>query len=179
MDYSLLARRYAMALYEYAEKQRQGTHVLKVMKLLATVWKEVPEFKKALEDPMLEFDQKMGLLRSLIKDDDHEVCMRFFQMVVNHNRVLLLGRMARAYVELWNEKHNIVRADLITVGQVGEHLSTQLEALVQKAVGDKKVEFNRLYNPDIIGGFVMQVDDLRIDASVRRELEQIKMNLLQ
>lgn len=179
MDRSLLAQRYALALYEYAEEQKQSRQVMKTMKLLAGIWKQMPAFKKALEDPLLDSEKKMELLRSLAEDDKKEVCMRFFRLVAAHNRIFLLGRMARAYVELWNQKHNIVRAELITVGKVGTELSRQLEELVQKSVGEKKVEFNRLYNPDIIGGFIMQVEDLRIDASVLRELEYIKMNLLQ
>ncbi|MEG1904102.1 MAG: ATP synthase F1 subunit delta [Bacteroidales bacterium] len=179
MDSSLLAQRYARALYEFAEKEKQDRAIAQEMKLLAAVWHQVPELKKALESPLPD-TVKMNLLLNAVGSGKRlDVITRFFTLVAHHHRLFLLGRMARAYVELWNARHNIVRADLITVGEVGTELSKQLEELVQKAVGTKKVEFSRSYNPDMIGGFIMQVEDLRIDASVRRELDYIKMNLLQ
>lgn len=178
MDRSLLAKRYALALYEFAVEKKQTRNALREMKILSVSWREVPELRKALESPVIDLSKKIQLLRKGSGIEKEDVVTRFFDLVARHNRLSLLGRIARAYVELWNEKNGIVRADLITVGKVGKSLSEQLEGLVQKAVGEKKVEFNRLYNPDLIGGFVLQVEDLRIDASVKRELEYIKMNLL-
>lgn len=179
MDRSLLAQRYARALYEFAIKEKQARAVVKDMKILAAVWQELPDLKQALESPLLADRVKVGLLqKALSAEGENDVMVRFFRLVAAHHRLFLLGRIARAYIELWNKYNDIVRADLITVGEVGPELSKRLEELVQKAVGQKKVELSRFYNPALIGGFIMQVEDLRIDASVRRELEYIKMNLL-
>ena len=179
MDRSLLAQRYATALFEFASERKQGKTVVGEMKSLVAAWERVPELKKALESPVLKQEKKLQLLQTAAGMKKDGILSRFFLLVAAHNRLWLLGRIARAFIEIWNNHNGIVRSALITVGKVGKNLSLQLEEVVQKAVGNKKVEFTHSYDPDIIGGFIMQVEDLRIDASVRRELEYIKMNLLQ
>ncbi|MCH5218918.1 MAG: F0F1 ATP synthase subunit delta, partial [Muribaculaceae bacterium] len=54
----------------------------------------------------------------------------------------------------------------------------KLRALVSNSFKDTELEFSEQVNPDIIGGFIIDVDDSRMDASISNELEQLRLNLL-
>lgn len=179
MDKSLLAQRYALALYEVAFEQRKDHFIFNHMQLLVENWHSLPEFKKALESPILANQEKLNLMEQSADIKKDPLCSRFFSLVLAKNRAFMLGRIARAYIDLWNERNGIVASDLITAGLISTELSERLLGVVEQAVPDKKIEMRKEINPALIGGFILQVESLRVDASVRRELEYLKMNLLQ
>ncbi|MGL4292526.1 MAG: ATP synthase F1 subunit delta [Bacteroidales bacterium] len=178
MDRSLLSRRYALALYEYAQDRSQEQVVKEHMMMLLQAWGQLPDLKKALLSPSLGIQNQIRLLQLASGDEGGGELTRFFQLLARNNRLTLAGRIARSFLELWDEKHHIVNARLYTVGEVNAKLRNELEELVRKAVPAQQVEFSYAYSPELIGGFILQVDDLRIDASVRNELKSIKLNLL-
>jgi len=71
-----------------------------------------------------------------------------------------------------------VSAKLTTAGEIGKEGKANLSDMLKKAF-DSKIELEEVLDKDIIGGFVLRVDDQELDASVSAQLNQIKRTLIQ
>jgi F-type H+-transporting ATPase subunit delta len=67
---------------------------------------------------------------------------------------------------------------ITTAAPLGKTEMDRLRGLVQKAFPNRTLEFSEQTNPDLIGGFVLDVDSVRMDASLSNEIEQLRQNLL-
>ena len=71
---------------------------------------------------------------------------------------------------------NIIRGKVITASPVSSQTEDKMKALVQsRAQGT--VEFNTEVDPSLIGGFILEYDTYRMDASVKSQLNAILTQL--
>ena len=54
----------------------------------------------------------------------------------------------------------------------------RLRKLIQRHLGSAQMEYRHLIDPDLIGGFVVSIDNEKLDASVANELKQLRLKLL-
>lgn len=177
MNKSLLSARYALALYEYAVTLEADKSVKEHMELFYANWRNFPGIRMAMVAPTVDPVQKEKLLL-MAGGADGEICLvNFFRLLVSHQREQFAGRIANAYVELWNRKNHIVAAGLQSATPLSEATESMIRKLLEKVLPGEKVELKTMLYPDLIGGFVIQLDSLRVDASVKNELRYMKTNL--
>lgn len=178
MNKSLLSRRYALALFEYADEKKEDKSLLQLLNVLVENWKEQPLLRNAMADPLLPDKTKYLLLQLACGDKENPVLNRFFSLLIHKRRGAFAGRIAKAYAAIWYKKHNILQGELITVKEPTPHLSESLIQLLEKIIPGKKVRLKMKEDESIVGGFILQLDSLRIDASIAAELRYLKNNLL-
>ena len=84
--------------------------------------------------------------------------------------------MATSYITLYRKQKNIISGRLITATTVTPEVEQKMKQMVQsKSQGT--VEFQTEVNPDIIGGFILEYDSYRMDASVQTKLDNILKEL--
>lgn len=97
-------------------------------------------------------------------------------MLIKKQRTELVVRIAFSYGTLYREKNHIVRGRLVLPAEVDEKSLIRLREMVEaKASG--KVDFEKVVDPSILGGFVLEYDTYRLDASVRGQLSRIREEL--
>lgn len=178
MNKSLLAYRYAHALLDTALKEGQDALMLRCLKTLQENWTRFPALREAIMNPVLTPDKKKQLLHVAAGKVMSPLLNRFFSLLLTHNREMFSGRIASAYIDLWYDTHQIIRGELYTASPLPAALSEELKRILQKALHNDRIELQKKCLPDLIGGFVLQIDSLRVDVSVRSELQYLKMNLL-
>ena len=102
---------------------------------------------------------------------------RFVDLVLAHHRERWLGEMALGYVRLYRKSRGLVRVRLTTTTQPEEALLARLKSIVEERTGGV-AEVVQYTSPNIEGGFVLQVDDLLLDASLKGQLEKIRREFL-
>lgn len=85
--------------------------------------------------------------------------------------------MSLGYVRLYRKSRGLVRVRLTTTTQPDEALLARLKSIVEERTGGV-AEVRVHTSPDIEGGFVLQVDDLLLDASLKGQLEKIRREFL-
>ena len=80
--------------------------------------------------------------------------------------------MANSYVTLYRKQKNIIRGKLTTAARVSEDTEKKMRQMVESKTNGI-VEFETEVNPDIIGGFILEYDTFRMDASVKSKLNTI------
>ena len=84
--------------------------------------------------------------------------------------------IANSYVTLYRQQKNVIRGRLITAAAVSADTEQKMRQMVESKTNGT-VEFETEVNPDIIGGFILEYDSYRMDASVKTKLNSILTTL--
>ena len=173
MDIGIISVRYARALLKSALDQKLDQQVYQEMQLLAKCFVEVPELRHTIDNPMLAKDKKeMLLLTAVGGDQASKLSKAFISLVLREDRENMIQFMANSYVTLYRQQKNIIRGKLTTAVAVSPATEQKMRQMVEgKTKGT--VEFETEVNPDIIGGFILEYDTYRMDASVQSKLRDI------
>ncbi|MBO4314888.1 MAG: F0F1 ATP synthase subunit delta [Prevotella sp.] len=176
MDFGVISVRYARALLKSATTMKLDRQVYADMQTLATSYADVPQLRFTIDNPMLDKAQKQKLLETACGKSAMPLTKRFLQLVLDEGREGTLSLMAQSFVALYRQQKNITRGRLITATAVSPETEAKMKRMVEtKTQGT--VEFQTEVNPEIIGGFILEYDTYRMDASVKSKLNSILTEL--
>lgn len=178
MNDGLIPQRYAKALYKYALEKKNADVVYGEMKNVVDSFEARPDLQKVLSNPYVsEADKEKVLLAAAgpgVEDDYRS----FVKLILNHDREAFARDMALAYRRIYRAANKIAQVRITVATELPDAEMEKLRSLVRKAFPDATLEFTYAKDPDLIGGFVIDVDSVRMDASLSNEIEQIRQNLL-
>jgi len=177
MNESQISVRYAKALFQSALDQNLLEDVYKDMELLTSTCKG-DEFQYMLVVPTLQPSQKNKLMIEIFEKQFSKISMALISLVVQNKRETYLSGIARYFMDLYRKEKGICIASLRTAQPVDEAALNGIRGLIKNAY-DSDVELTSSVNEDVIGGFVLTVEDMQYDASVATNLRKIKKQLLQ
>lgn len=172
-----VAKRYAKALWEYALECKAEDEVYQQMLSLCRSFMQVKELQQALVNPVIDHTAKTALLCQAAGGALHPVCERFVALVFHQHRERYLLFISASFVTLYRQKKNIYVGHLTTAVPLDKPTEEHLHALIAKAVNGT-VEFDTHVDDRLIGGFILQLDNRQMDASVRGQLRQIQAELM-
>lgn len=176
MDLGLISVRYARALLKASTELDMADQVYADMQTLAGSYIKVKELKSAIDNPMLSKQQKEDILVTATSGTTCTITKKFFKLVLKESRESIMQFIANSFITLYRKQNNLIRAKLSTATT----LTPQTEAKLRELVGSKTngtVEFVTETNPDLIGGFVLEYDTYRLDASVKTQLNAVLSKL--
>jgi F-type H+-transporting ATPase subunit delta len=177
MDIGIISVRYARALLKSALDARLDEQVYREMQLLARSYVEVPELRHTIDNPMLAKEKKeMLLLTALGGNQVSALSKSFVALVLKEDRENMVQFMANSYVTLYRQQKNIIRGKLTTAVAVAPATEQKMRQMVESRT-QGTVEFETEVNPDIVGGFILEYDTFRMDASVQSRLRDILITL--
>ncbi|MBR3399036.1 MAG: F0F1 ATP synthase subunit delta, partial [Prevotella sp.] len=101
---------------------------------------------------------------------------RFVELVLKEGRETVMMFIASSYITLYRKQKNIIHGKLITATTVSPATEQRMKEIIQSKTKGT-VEFLAEVNPDIIGGFILEYDTYRMDASVQSQLRNILKTL--
>ena len=176
MDTGIISTRYARAIYHYAAERGDETVLYEEMQVLAHSFASHPALRRVMDDPTLSYQQKTALLATASGIHVHEILQQVIQMVVENGRAGYMENIALRYNELYRKAKGIVIVRLTTAEPVDEKVKEALIPLVSTKANEQ-VSFYTHTDGNIIGGFILEIEDTRLDASVKEQLRVISHNL--
>jgi F-type H+-transporting ATPase subunit delta len=175
-----LASRYAKSLLDLAVEQNQLEVTLKDMQLLNAVCEQCRDFVNMLRSPVIKGDKKIAIINAVIGGQlEAPLSKAFINLLVNKGREGNLPEIAHAFINQYKVLKNIKTVTLTTATPVNAAVKEAIHAKVKSGMSaDTTIELNEEVNPDLIGGFVLQMDDKLFDASIRRDLNDVKAQFL-
>jgi F-type H+-transporting ATPase subunit delta len=137
---------------------------------------EVPELHALLVNPQLDPEAKTSVLGELIGDAD-EIFRNFLRLVTEKGRVGEIEQIAREFERLSAEEEGVLKVELTTAVELSDEEATAIAGQIEEASG-RTVQATRQVDPDLVGGIVLQVGSMRLDASVRGRLERLRQELV-
>ena len=174
MSVHRIAGRYAKSLIELATEQgkleevRADVHQLEI----AT---QSRDFVLMLASPIINSDKKSMILNAIFEGKVSPIMLGFMQILVNKGREPYLAAIATEFVAQYKVIKHISTVRLITATPATE---ATVAAVRQHLESDKMLEstidLETSTNPDLIGGFILEYDNKRYDASIAYQLEQLR-----
>ena len=176
MDIGVISVRYARALLKSATDAKIEDAVYAEMQQLAKSYVDVPQLRFTIDNPMLSKDKKEALLVTATGTKPSDLTKAFIQLVLKEDRENVMQFIANSYVTLYRQQKNVIRGRLITAARVTADTEQKMRKMVESKTNGT-VEFETEVNPDIIGGFILEYDSYRMDASVKAKLNSILTTL--
>ena len=172
---SVADRVYARALFDAVLEEDRLEPVREQLGQVVAAEAEVPELRELLRNPQLDPRARAAALEDLLAGGE-ELLRNFLLVLVDKGRTGQLEEIAREFERLVAEHEGIVNAELTTAVELSDEEARELLGQIEKASG-RKVAATRKVDPNLIGGVVLQVGSLRLDASVRGRLERLRREL--
>jgi F-type H+-transporting ATPase subunit delta len=173
-----LAGRYAKSLLDLANEKNQVEAVYNDMLFLQQLCKESREFVTVLRSPVINPDKKEAILKEVSKGKVGELTTAFNSLLIRKGRETFLPEIVVAFIDQYKHQKGIHTIKLTTASPVSEELKKQIIEKVQAQTAMKNVELKATVNEDIIGGFVLELGDTLVDASIAYDLNKIKSQFL-
>lgn len=177
MDLGVISVRYARALIRCATLEGQEDTIYREMQTLCDCFLGVPELKSTIANPMISRQQKQQLVETACGGEKvSQLTRRFVALILKERREAALLFMASSYITLYRKQKHITSGRFITAAAV----KPETELKMKKFVEDKTqgtVEFSSEVDPELIGGFILEYDTYRMDASVRTHLKRVLQHL--
>ena len=164
--------RYARALLKSATDQKLEDAVYQEMMTVAKSYLDVPALRHTIDNPMLSKDKKEALLIVAAGEKPCPLTKSFIALVLKEDRENVMQFMANSYITLYRKQKNVIRGKLTTAARVSAQTEQKMRQMVESKTNGT-VEFETEVNPDIIGGFILEYDTYRMDASVKSKLNNI------
>lgn len=169
-----LANRYAKSLLDLAVEKGQLEAVYADMKYLQAVCKASRDFVTLLRSPIISADQKNSIITAVTTGKVSDLTAAFNTLLVKKNRESDLPEIAGAFVDLYNEMKGIHKVKLTTAVPVSDEVKQSIEAKVKAAQHLGTVELETVTDESLIGGFVLEFNNKLVDASIARDLRDVK-----
>jgi F-type H+-transporting ATPase subunit delta len=173
-----LAARYAKSLIDLANERNQVEPVYNDMLFLQALCKESRDFLVLLRSPVIKAEKKIAIVLAVTKGKISELTDAFNRLMINKGRESYLPEIIVSFIEQYNKQKGIHTIKLTTAVPVTEEVKQQIISQVQKQTNKDKIDLKTTVNEEIIGGFVLEIGDTLVDASIAYDLNKIKAQFM-
>ncbi|HEY4154102.1 MAG TPA: ATP synthase F1 subunit delta [Puia sp.] len=169
-----IAGRYAKSLIDLAVEKDQLEAVYQDMVYLQNLNQASPEFVRILKSPVIKGDKKEKILEALTKDKMGNISQSFNRLLVKKGREAYIPEIVSAFIQQYKDYKGIHIVSLTTAVPLTEESRSAIVNRINESAQLKEVELRTKVDPDIIGGFIIEVDGRLMDASILYDLNTIK-----
>ena len=148
------------------------------MSVMANNYLLIPGLRKALDNPLLPMNDKIKLLCNAAGGKVSQEVERFITLVLHERREKFMQFIACSYIDLYRKQNNILLGKLITAEKVNKEIEDRMRMMIVKGT-QGTVEFETSVEPSIIGGFILDIDYNRLDASVATQLNRVRRQFME
>lgn len=170
-----VASRYVKSLLGLAEEQGVLEEVHKDMQLIDKACNDNYELVVMLRSPVIKHDKKKIILEKIFKGKVHKLTLAILDIVTRKNREAILPAIAKEFHNAYNIHKGIQKATITTTIQLDDSLRKEIKKIVQEISAMESIELEEKVSADLIGGFILNVGDKQVDASISNKLKALKV----
>lgn len=139
--------------------------------------KALLEFTVASGQEEVAYAQVLSILNGTQKPPLCQCLITFTEMVVRRRREKYFSYILNSYIEQYKKRNNIIDVTITTAHPIEETTALKIAASSSVETAGKKVQLTQVVNPDIIGGYILRINNILIDTSLSRQIEYLKQTL--
>ena len=172
-----IASRYAKSLIDLAQDQNVMAEVVKDMEGFSKMV-ENRDLYLLLKSPIINVGKKADIFNALFEGKVNKLTKAFFDICLRKGREAYLPEIAEEFLNQYKKMMGISSVKLTTAAPISASTLESIKAkLLASDVTDKAVEVETDVDESLIGGFVVQIGDKLIDASVSHKLAQLAKSM--
>lgn len=172
-----LARRYAAALFESAKQQKLLDQVEADLGATVELLEHDPALRDFLLSPQVLDEHKEEMINRVLGSRLSPIVVNFLHLLLKKRRFDHLDEIHASLIEQLDEHRGIIKAGVTTAIELKQELKDKLRARLETTTR-KTVRLDCRLDPGILGGIVVVLGDQLLDASVQREVERLRDELM-
>lgn len=170
------SKRYSKAFFNFCTKKSIIDSVINNIIELRKICENNNKFLKIISNPIIKQSSIFTLFKKILVGFESET-LNFINFLVKKKRINLLYEISSHFIFLYDQKKGDKQVEIITAKKI----DFQLQKIIVQKVIDKKIKFNisNKIDPNIIGGFILKMDDLNYDASLKRKFIDLKSSIIE
>ena len=167
-----LADVYARSLFEVAQEHDSLDEIHEQLDEFADAVNENRDLQVFLFSPHFSAQEKKDSLGKLIEGANDDF-FRFLELLTERHRMPVIFRIRRAFDDMWAEERRRLEVEITSAVELDDDTVTSIGERIEEQTG-RDVELETRVDPDVLGGIVLKVGNMVLDASVRARLERLR-----
>ena len=173
------AKSYSQALYELGSEEKNldklEKDVISIIKLIS----HSEDFNSLIKDPTNKQEDQLNVIGIIFeKFDLNSLLKKFLNFLVMKRRFFYVEKILKNFVMICSKNRGEISAKLTVAKELNENEINKIKDQLTENFGSN-VKLNYNYDPDLIGGLIMQVESVMIDTSIKNKLQQIENKMIE
>jgi len=174
-ELTTLARPYAKAAFEYAIEAKQLVEWSEMLGFAAQVVSD-EAMQELLTSPHFTKEEQSEAMLKVCSDRLSQQSINFIKLLAQNGRLVALPEIEVLFNFLRSEFEKTVDAKITSATSLNEQQIIQIKEKLAAKLG-RQVETTVEVDADLLGGLIIQAEDLVIDGSVRGQLAKLSDTL--
>jgi F-type H+-transporting ATPase subunit delta len=170
---SKVAEPYAEALLDLAKLNDSLKETTNDMNIVSQFLANSSDLKKFLGNPLITRDAKKNVVKDILGEQIGGNTLKFLLLLVDRGRIQVLESIAQKFLELSYKQESIEIAKITSSIQLSADQQKQIAEKLKVITGAKQIKLALKVDPQLIGGFTIEIGSKMIDTSIRGQLRQI------
>ena len=173
------AKSYSQALYELAVEEKNLNDVEKNVISLLRLISQSEDFNSLIKDPTNKQENQLNVINIIFeKFNLNNLLKKFLNFLVMKRRFFYVEKILKDFLTICSKNRGEISAKLTVAKQLNENEINKIKnELSQNFGSDIKLNYN--YDPNLIGGLIMQVGSVMIDTSIKNKLQKIENKMIE
>ena len=168
---------YAEAFLQVAESKNEVDEIVSQSKSILEVWSQSLDFRDAMSSPVLEIETKKSILEKIFANEVTPSFLNLLKLLADRQRIGILNSVLERLLELYREQRNIALATVTSATALNDDQQGEIMKTVQSVAGTDNLELDLKVDPNLIGGFIINVGSKVIDASLSGQVRRLGLAL--
>ena len=173
------AKSYSQALYELATEEKNlndvEEHAVSIIKLIS----QSEDFSSLIKDPTNKQDDQLNSINIIFeKFNLNNLLKKFLNFLVVKRRFFYVEKILKDFVMICSKNRGEISAQLTVAKELNANEINKIKDELSQNFGSN-VKLNYTYDPDLIGGLIMQVESVMIDTSIKNKLQKIENKMIE
>ena len=170
---SKVAEPYAEALLDLAKSNGSLKETTNDMNIVTQFLANSSDLKKFLGNPLITKDAKKNVVKDIFGEQIDGSTLKFLLLLVDRGRIEVLESIAQKFIELSYKQESIEIAKITSSIQLSADQQKKIAEKLKVITGAKQIKLALKVDPQLIGGFTIEIGSKMIDTSIRGQLAQI------
>ncbi len=177
MSNSMVARRYALALFQIAKEQQLLGVIEEELRVVKEVMVYNTDLKAVLKSSKLTIERKKEILKAAFVSVNPYV-LNTLLILIDRHREDEIVEVANQFFELANEESGIAEAQVFSTRELSEAERNAISATFAAKVGMKTLRIENIVDSELLGGIKLRIGNRIYDGSLRGKLDRLERKLL-
>ena len=173
------AKSYSQALYELALEEKNIDDVEKNVVSLLKLISQSENFNSLIKDPTNNQEDQINVINIIFeKFNLNNLLKKFLNFLVVKRRFFYVEKILKDFVMICSKNRGEISAQLTVAKELNANEINKIKDELSQNFGSN-VKLNYTYDPDLIGGLIMQVESVMIDTSIKNKLQKIENKMIE
>ena len=173
------SKSYALALYELGKENSALDRIEDGILGLKDLLNKSSDFRDMILNPVIRKEEKEKAIFEMAKHYNFdEILKKFLGYLINKNRLFFLNQIIESFISLLSSNKGELKAKLLSSKELTEKRLQEIQKELSKDFSSPvKIEYK--YEPELIGGLIIQIGSVMVDTSIKSKLRQLEKNMVE